>query len=307
MKGTSRQSVSSKPVAILIAAQMRIAMPKAVQPHQHMAVSVKAALKKAANSSPAAKAAFKRAAPAVKAATPHLKALAQQPGKGLLSSLRHGVSAMRSLRQVTREMTKESPSVMNSAQASFKEAAASSPAAKTAFKRAGPATAQAHKHVDALSRLQQQPNPSLLSSLGHGIQAMRALRSVTKEMNKASPLSPLLAKSALAEAKASSPKVAQAFKQAAPSVARAGARLDALAQIQQQSKPSLLSSLGQGFQALRALHGVTQAMKANTQPVTTASLPPRTIPMHGVRSSHFEMTPIVRKDDSAPSGFAKKK
>lgn len=184
MNGTSRQSVAPKPVAIVIAARMRVAMPKAVQPRQHVAANVKAALRKAANSSPVAKAAFKRAAPAVKAATPHLEALARQPGKGLLSSLRHGVSAMRSLRQVTREMAKQTPSTMRSAQESFKSAAASSPAAGAAFRRAGPAAAQARKHIDALSRLQQQPNPNLLSSLAYGIQAMRALRSVTKEMAK---------------------------------------------------------------------------------------------------------------------------
>lgn len=190
MSDSSRKGTAAKPIAIVIAAQMRIAMPKTTQPHRHAPVNVKHALKNAANSSPAAKAAFKRAAPAVKAGTPHLKALAQ-PHKGLLSSLRHGVSAMHSLRKVTREMAKEQPSPLSSAKSAFKAAAASSPTAAAAFKRAGPATATAQKHVDALSRMQSSPNPSLLSSLGHGIQAMRALRQVTKEMRGTSAFAPI--------------------------------------------------------------------------------------------------------------------
>ena len=184
------KSPAAKPIAIIIATQMRIAMPKTAQPQRHAPVNVKHALKHAANSSPAAKAAFKRAAPAVKAATPHLKALAQ-PGKGLLSSLRHGVSAMHSLRQVTREMGRQTSAAPPSSSASsvasaFKSAAASSPAAAAAFKRAGPAVAKAQHHVQALSKLQDTPKRSLLSSLGHGIQAMRALRQVTKGMQGAS-------------------------------------------------------------------------------------------------------------------------
>lgn len=195
MSHPSTKSPAAKPVAIVIAAQMRIAMPKTAQPHRPAPVHVKRALKHAANSSPAAKTAFKRAAPAVKAATPHLKALAQ-PGKGLLSSLRHGVSAMHSLRQVTREMGKEKsavppPSAASSVASAFKSAAASSPAAAAAFKRAGPAVAKAQHHVQALSKLQETPNRSLLSSMGHGIQAMRALRQVTKGMQGASGFAPI--------------------------------------------------------------------------------------------------------------------
>ena len=199
MNNTFRTGPAAKPLAIVIAAQMRIAMPKTAQPHRHAPVNVKHALKHAANSSPAAKAAFKRAAPAVKAATPHLKALAQ-PGKGLLSSLRHGVSAMHALRQVTREMGKQTTvaptastasSTASSVASAFKAAAASSPAAAAAFQRAGPAVAKAQHHVEALSRLQETPNRSLLSSLGHGIQAVRALRQVTQGMRGASRFEPI--------------------------------------------------------------------------------------------------------------------
>ena len=194
MSDQSRKSPPPKPIAIVIAAQMRLSMPKPSQTHRPAPVNVKQALKNAANSSPAAKAAFKRAAPAVKAATPHLNALAQ-PGKGLMSQLRHGVSAMHSLRKVTREMAKQPPSPLSSATSAFKAAATSSPAAAAAFQRAGPATATAQKHVDALSRMQSSPKPSLLSSLGHGVQAMRALRQVTREMKAASHFPPIVSAS----------------------------------------------------------------------------------------------------------------
>lgn len=186
MSNSSRSGPAAKPVAIVIAAQMRIAMPKTPPAQRPAPVNVKHALKNAANSSPAAKAAFKRAAPSVKAATPHLKALAQ-PGNSLLSSLRHGVSAMHSLRQVTREMAKERPSPLSSVKSAFDAAAKSSPATAAAFKRAGPAAAKAQHHVEAVSRLQGSPKPSLLSSLGHGVQAMRSLRQVTREMRRSAP------------------------------------------------------------------------------------------------------------------------
>ena len=190
MSHPSSKSPATKPVAIIIAAQMRIAMPKTAQPQRHAPVNVKHALKHAANSSPAARAAFKRAAPAVKAATPHLKALAQ-PGKGLMSSLRHGVSAMHSLRQVTREMRKESTDPKATVASAFKAAAKASPAATVAFQRAAPAAAKAQHHVEALSRLQEGPKSSLLSTLGHGIQAMRSLRQVTKAMPRGSGFAPI--------------------------------------------------------------------------------------------------------------------
>jgi len=190
MSTPSGKGPTAKPIALVIAAQVRLSMPKTPQPHRQAPVNVKHALKNAANSSPAAKAAFKRAAPSVKAATPHLKALAQ-PGKGLLSSLRHGASAMHSLRQVTREMRKESTDPKATVASAFKAASTASPAAATAFQRAAPAAAKAQHHVEALSRLQQGPKSSLLSTLGHGIQAMRSLREVTKAMPRGSGFAPI--------------------------------------------------------------------------------------------------------------------
>lgn len=190
MSTPSGKGPTAKPIALVIAAQVRLSMPKTPQPHRQAPVNVKHALKNAANSSPAAKAAFKRAAPSVKAATPHLQALAQ-PGKGLLSSLRHGASAMHSLRQVTREMRKESTDPKATVASAFKAASTASPAAATAFQRAAPAAAKAQHHVEALSRLQQGSKPSLLSTLGHGIQAMRSLREVTKAMPRGSGFAPI--------------------------------------------------------------------------------------------------------------------
>lgn len=190
MSTPSGKGPTARPIALVIAAQVRLSMPKTAQPHRQAPVNVKHALKNAANSSPAAKAAFRRAAPSVKAATPHLKALAQ-PGKGLLSSLRHGVSAMHSLRQVTREMRKESTDPKATVASAFKTAAKASPAAAAAFQRAAPAAAKAQHHVEALSRLQQGPKSNLLSTLGHGIQAMRSLRQVTKAMPRGSGFAPI--------------------------------------------------------------------------------------------------------------------
>lgn len=190
MSTPSGNGPTARPIALVIAAQVRLSMPKTAQPHRQAPVNVKHALKNAANSSPAAQAAFRRAAPSVKAATPHLKALAQ-PGKGLLSSLRHGVSAMHSLRQVTREMRKESTDPKATVASAFKTAAKASPAAAAAFQRAAPAAAKAQHHVEALSRLQQGPKSNLLSTLGHGIQAMRSLRQVTKGMPRGSGFAPI--------------------------------------------------------------------------------------------------------------------
>ena len=190
MSTPSGKGPTARPIALVIAAQVRLSMPKTAQPHRQAPVNVKHALKNAANSSPAAQAAFRRAAPSVKAATPHLKALAQ-PGKGLLSSLRHGVSAMHSLRHVTREMRKESTDPKATVASAFKTAAKASPAAAAAFQRAAPAAAKAQHHVEALSRLQQGPKSNLLSTLGHGIQAMRSLRQVTKAMPRGSGFAPI--------------------------------------------------------------------------------------------------------------------
>jgi hypothetical protein len=237
-----RTGPTTKPLAIVIAAQMRIAMPKTAQTHRHVPVNAKHALKHAANSSPAAKAAFKRAAPAVKAATPHLKALAQ-PGKGMLSSLRHGVSAMHALRQVTHEMGKQKsaapkslagPSAASSVASAFKAAASSSPAAAAAFQRAGPAVANAQHHVEALSRLQETPNRSLLSSLGHGIQAVRALRQVTQGMRGASQFAPIVSAHDGSHTKTSGHTSAHTHERAAPAPANAIDHRALLVQLRQQ-------------------------------------------------------------------------
>ncbi len=251
MSSTTRQgpvakSPTAKPVAVLIAAKMRIAIPKSVQSHGHAPVNVKHALKTAANSSSAAKAAFKRAAPAVKAATPHLKALAQ-PKRDLLSSLRHGMSAMRSLRQATREMARETPSTLQSARSAFKAAAASSPAAAAAFKHAGPAAAKAQMHVAALAKLQESPKPGLLSSLGHGFQAMRALRQVTKEMQK--------------ESSSSSSSLSPMQMSGSPH-----ASVNPGHDVHEGPRSGLLSTFGQSVQMLRALHGTAQTIAQHAIP-----------------------------------------
>lgn len=241
MNQSFRQGPAVKPVAVLIAAQMRITMPKAAQTQGHAPVSVKHALKNAANSSPAAKAAFKQAAPAVKAAAPHLKALAQ-PGRGLISSLRHGVSTMRSLRQVARAMAGETPSAAQSVKSAFKTAASSSPTAAAAFKGAGPAVAKAQKHVAALSRMQQSPNPGLLSSLGHGFQAMRALRQVTRGMQNESAQPSLM-----------------------PSI-------KSVPDAPEAPRPGLLSTFGQSVQMLRALRGTTRSLAGHEFPGQSSAI-----------------------------------
>lgn len=278
MSNTFRQGPAAKPIAVMIAAKMRVAIPKAVQSQGRAPVNVKHALKQAANSSPAAKAAFKRAAPAVKAATPHLNALAQ-PGRGLLSSLRHGVSAMHSLRKVTREMAKETPSSMSSVKSAFKSAGSSSPAAAAAFKHAGPAAAKAQKHVAALSRMQESPNHSLLSSLGHGIQAMRALRQVTKGMQKASP-QPSLAPMKMSVSHGSSMNTRHDAHEGPP--------------------PGLLSTFGQSVQMLRALHGTAQTIGKHSIAENTST---KTGGPQGTGSSPFAVMLIARRNDSGLSSF----
>ncbi len=282
-QGPVAKSPAAKPVAVLIAAKMRIAIPKGAQSHGHAPVNVKHALKNAANSSPAAKAAFKRAAPAVKAAAPHLKALAQ-PNRGLLSSLRHGVSAMHSLRQVTREMAKETPSAAQSVKSAFKAAAASSPAATAAFKHAGPAVAKAQKHVAALSRMQETPNPGLLSSLGHGFQAMHALRQVTKGMQNES-----------------APPSLTPMRTSAPVHASANPGHDT----QAGSRPGLLSTFAQSVQMLRALHGTAQTIARHgvpEHPSTTTSAT-QTGGIQGPDSTPFALMLIARRKSGGLSSF----
>lgn len=287
MSGSSRQGPTVKPVAMIIAAQMRVAIPKAATASHHAPVNVKSALNKAANSSPAAKAAFKRNAPAVKAATPHLKALAKQPGKAPMSSLRHGISAVHSLRKVTRDMAKQQ-----------------SKSGAPEIKSSHALTPRAGKHVNAIQQSMQRSKPGLLSALGHGVQAMRAMRSVTKDMKKDQPASLLSAASALNDAKASSPKVAQAFRQAAPSAAKASAHIDALAQNQQRPNPSLLSSLGHGFQAMRALRGVTKAM---AHPGKTDALPTHALSLRVMPSDRVATTQVGRPGSDSLSAFTKTK
>lgn len=275
MNNPSRQGPAAKPIAVMIAAKMRIAIPKTAQAHGHAPVNVKHALKNAANSSPAAKAAFNRAAPAVKAATPHLKALAQ-PGRGLLYSLRHGVSAMHSLRQVTREMAKETPSAMHSAKSAFKAAASSSPAAASVFKQAGPAVAKAQKHIAALSRMQEKPNPGLLSSLGHGFQAMRALRQVTKGMQNASTQ---------------------------PSPMHASLSTKSGHDSHEEPRPGLLSTFGQSVQMLRALHGTAKTMAGHGIQGASTNASTSTGATQGTDSSPFALMLIARRSGSGLSPF----
>lgn len=281
MSNTFRQGPAAKPIAVLIAAKMRVAMPKFMQPHGHAPVNVKHALKNAANSSPAAKAAFKRAAPAVKAATPHLNALAQ-PGRGLLSSLRHGVSAAHSLRKVTREMAKEAPSATQSVKSAFKAAASASPAAAAAFKHAAPAAAKAQHHVAALSKLQETPNPGLLSSLGHGFQAMRALRQVTKGMQKASP-SPTLTPMTMS--------------------ASSGGSVHSGHAAQEGARPGLLSTFGQSVQLLRALHGTARTIAEHGAPENASS---RSGDAHDSNASPFALMLIARRSAGGLSSFKDK-
>lgn len=283
MSNTSRQGPAAKPpaakpIAVLIAAKMRVTIPKTAQTHGHAPVNVKHALKNAANSSPAAKAAFKRAAPAVKAATPHLKALAQ-PNRGLLSSLRHGVSAMHSLRKVTREMAKETPSAAQSVKSAFKAAAASSPAASAAFKQASPAVAKAQKHVEALSRMQETTHPSLLSSLGHGFQAMRALRQVTKGMQKES-----------------APPSLTPMQTSGPMHTSVNPGHD----VHAGPRPGLMSTFAQSVQMLRALHGTAQTIAGHGVAENASA---DTEGARGPDSSPFALMLIARRNGSGLSAF----
>jgi hypothetical protein len=265
--------MSDHSIAIVIAAQMRVSMPKASQAHPAKPVNVKHALKNAANSSPAAKAAFKRAAPAVKAATPHLKALTQ-PGKGLMSQLRHGASAMHSLRKVTREMAKAQPSPSSPA----KSTPVTSPAAAAALKSGSPAAAKAQKHIDALSSMQASPKPSLLSSLGHGIQAMRALRQATKETRGASGFAPIATGGDAAHSMQTLEKTQST--PAHSTSAKAIDHHDLIAQLRQQ---------------LIAAHSGHADAKGSASPHASMNA-----------SGQFALMLIARRDSSALSAFKKK-
>ena len=144
-----------KPVAILIAAQMRMG-PGGIKPHKP--VNVNKALRNAMNSSPQARAAFKNNKAAVNQAKPHLQALANRQGQGLMSSLKHGVSAMRSLKQVTRDMARQPG------------------ANKMKVESNVPLNAKAQKHMDGITKAMEGPKPKLFSALGQGIGLMRERR-----------------------------------------------------------------------------------------------------------------------------------
>lgn len=96
----------------------------------------------------------------------------------------------------------------------------------------------------------------------HGIQALHAMRSVTKELSKTPTARLSSVDAALNATKAESPVAARAFEHAAPAVARARTHIERLTLNAQRPSPSLLSSMVQGVQALRALRGVTHAMKS---------------------------------------------
>jgi hypothetical protein len=159
----SRNAVR-KPVAILIAAQMRAGPAGGIQPHRP--VNVNKALRSAMNSSPQVRAAFKNNKAAVNQAKPHLQALANRQGQGLMSSLKHGVSAMRSLKQVTRDMAKQPG------------------ANKLKVESNMPLNAKAQKHMDGIAKAMEGPKPKLFSALGQGIGLMREMRKTTRQMKQ---------------------------------------------------------------------------------------------------------------------------
>lgn len=164
MSSTSRRSPGQKPVAILIAMQMRTGAGGGVKPHKP--VNVNKALRNAMNSSPQASVAFKNNKQAVKQVKPHLQALANRQGQGLMSSLKHGVSAMRSLKQVTRDMAKQPG------------------ANKLKVESNVPLNAKAQKHMDGITKAMDGPKPNLFSALGQGIGLMRELRKTTRQMKQ---------------------------------------------------------------------------------------------------------------------------
>lgn len=238
MSSTSKSGPVMKPVAILIAAQMRTA--QGGKGGAHKPVNVNKALRKAMNSSPVAKAAFKNNPAAVKQAKPHLQALANRQGQGLLSSLRHGVSAMRSLKQVTRDMAKQ-------------------PGAKEMKVESNvPLNAKAQKHMDGITKAMGGSKPNLFSALGQGIGLMREMRKTTRQMKQESMRAPHQdATPSHGDARALSPMAKQGGSGSHPG--------------KPSGKPfaetaDLLRSLGQGVRMMHGLKQVTKAMKnAETQ------------------------------------------
>lgn len=247
MSSTPTRSPGQKPLAILIAAQMR-PMPggpsggvKPVKP-----VNVNKALRKAMNSSPQAKVAFKQNKAAVNQAKPHLQALANRQGQGLMSSLKHGVSAMRSLKQVTRDMAKQPG------------------ANKLKVESNVPLNAKAQKHMDGITQAMEGPKPKLFSALGQGIGLMRELRKTTQQMKQEAK------QSSQGNARMLSPMPKSGGgpdpgggKSTGQSIGKSTAR--------QSGKPfaetaDLLRTLGQGVRMMQGLKQVTKAMKtAETQ------------------------------------------
>lgn len=244
MSSTSKRSPGQKPVAILIAAQMRAqpgGMPGGVKP-----VNVDKALRKAMNSSPQARAAFKQNKAVVNQARPHLQALANRQGQGLLSSLKHGVSAMRSLKQVTRDMAKQPG------------------ANKLKVESNVPLNARAQKHMDGITSAMEGPKPKLFSALGQGIGLMRELRRTTQQMKQEAKQSPH------GNARTLSP-----MPKPGDGPDPGGGRHQGRSIGQSTAKPTgkpfadtadLLRTLGQGVRMMQGLKQVTKAMKtAETQ------------------------------------------
>lgn len=235
MSSTSKRSPGQKPVAILIAAQMRArpgGLPGGVKPVKP--VNVDKALRKAMNSSPQAKVAFKQNKAAVNQAKPHLQALANRQGQGLLSSLKHGVSAMRSLKQVTRDMAKQPG------------------ANKLKVESNVPLNAKAQKHMDGITKAMEGPKPKLFSALGQGIGLMRELRKTTQQMKQDAKQSPH------GNARTLSP-MSKPGGGPGPGGGKSTGKPFA-------ETADLLRSLGQGVRMMHGLKQVTKAMKtAETQ------------------------------------------
>jgi hypothetical protein len=242
MSSTSKRSPGQKPVAILIAAQMRAmsgGSPGGVKPVKP--VNVDKALRKAMNSSPQAKAAFKQNKAAVKQAKPHLQALANRQGQGLMSSLKHGVSAMRSLKQVTRDMAKQPG------------------ANKLKVESNVPLNAKAQKRMDGISQAMEGPKPKLFSALGQGIGLMRELRKTTQQMKQDAKQSPHgNARTLSPMSKPGDGPEPGGTRQQGQSIGKSTGK--------STGKPfaetaDLLRTLGQGVRMMHGLKQVTRAMK----------------------------------------------
>lgn len=247
MSSTPTRSPGQKPLAILIAAQMRPmpgALPGGVKPVKP--VNVNKALRKAMNSSPQAKVAFKQNKAAVNQAKPHLQALANRQGQGLMSSLKHGVSAMRSLKQVTRDMAKQPG------------------ANKLKVESNVPLNAKAQKHMDGISRAMEGPKPKLFSALGQGIGLMRELRKTTQQMKQESK------RAQHGDARMLSP-MPKPGGGPDPGGGKSMGHSIGKSTVRQTGKPfaetaDLLRTLGQGVRMMQGLKQVTKAMKtAETQ------------------------------------------